>query len=125
MPYVVDLLPELSVVRAVFTGKVLLQDRGAALSALIRLQAESSFRNVLVDIMDASLADASNAETFEYAMRLAREPVTRYVRIAYVGDMSPGASVECLAASRGYFYQRFRSQASALRWLSGHALRSA
>jgi hypothetical protein len=110
----------------VFSGEGSLQDRSAALAALLKLHAESSCRNVLVDLADASLLDASNGETLDHASRLAREPVIRYMRIAYVGNPSPGASVECLAAARGYFYQRFRSQASALMWLrSDRELRAA
>jgi len=125
MPYVVDLLPGPRVIRVVFDGEVSLQDRSGALANLIEFQAESSFRNVLVDLTKASLIDASNSETLEYAVRLAREPVVRHVHIAYVGDPALGTSVECVAATRGYFYRRFRSQASALLWFSADRSRRA
>lgn len=126
MPYVVDLLHELGVVRVVFSGQVSLQDRADALNAVLQHQAGSSYRKVLIDLGDATLADASSSETLAYASRLASDPVMRGMRIAYIGDASLAASVESLAALRGYFYQRFRSQASALRWLCGEdALRAA
>ena len=121
MPYVIDLLREPGVVRVAFTGEVSLQERAEALDAVLRCQAASACRNVLVDLADARLADASASETVAYVSRLAREPAMRAMRIAYVGDAWSASSVESLAALRGYFYQRFRSQAAALRWLCGEA----
>lgn len=115
----VELLSDLGVIVVKLSGSVALRDRAEALEALLQLQARTACRKVLVDLADAALVDSSNAETFEHAARLARDPVMRGLRIAYVGDAGSAISVESLAALRGYFYQRFRSRASALRWLCG------
>ena len=127
MPCVIDKLPELGVIRVELTEEVTLHDRSVALDAALRLQAESGFRKLLIDLSQAVLVDASiSSEVVAHASRLAHDPVVRRLRIAYVGDPSPGASIESLAALRGYFYQRFRTQSSALRWLDGgKALRHA
>ena len=118
MPCVIDPLPELGIIRVALTEEVTLQDRSAALDAALQPQTRSGHRNLLIDLSQAVLVDASiSAEVVAHASRLARDPVVRTLRIAYVGDPAPGASIESLAALRGYFYQRFRTQASAMRWL--------
>jgi len=119
MAYVIELLPDLPVIRVAFDGPVSVQDRADALDAVIHRQAASSYRRLMVDLTGASMNDASTSETIAHVSRLARHPIVRGMRIAYIGDASLSASVESLAALRGYFYQRFRSQASALRWLCG------
>lgn len=119
MTYAIELLPELPVIRVVLQGRVSLQHRIEALDEVISRQSTSSYRKLLVDLSGATMADATTSETVAHASRLARHPTVRGMRIAYVGEASLSASVESLAALRGYFYQRFRTQASALRWLCG------
>ena len=67
MAYVIELLPELPVIRVAFDGHVSLQDRVDALEAVIHRQATSSYRRLMVDLTRASMADASNSETVAHA----------------------------------------------------------
>jgi len=117
MSFEVELLPGAAVISVRFFGTATLSERAAAMEDVVQRQVESRARKLLVDLAHAQLVDASNAETFEYATRLAREPVIRGMRIAYVGDCARAASIETLAALRGYFYQRFPTRAAAMRWL--------
>jgi hypothetical protein len=118
MPYSIALLPEPAVIQVTFAGVVTLQERSAALDRLIREQAGTAYERLLVDFTQAAVAEASNAETLDHATRMAREPGVKRMRIAYVGDAAISASVEALAALRGFYYQRFGATAPALRWLA-------
>jgi len=119
MSYSIALLPEPAVIHVTFSGVVTPHERFAALDGLIREQARSSYERLLVDFTQADVAQASNAETIDHATRMAREPAAvKRMRIAYVGDAAISASVEALAALRGYYYQRFGATAPALRWLA-------
>ncbi|HEY0504166.1 MAG TPA: hypothetical protein VGD42_11805 [Lysobacter sp.] len=126
MPYVVEPLPELSVIRVRFEGPLRLQERARALDDVIALHAAASYRRLLVDLSRATAMEDCEAGAWAHAGRLAREPALRAMRIAYLGEPASADSIESLAALRGYFYQRFRSQGSALVWLCGEeALRAA
>jgi hypothetical protein len=123
MNCIIDKLPDLGIIRVKLTNEITLEDRSAALDKVLAQQAESAYRNVLVDLSDAVLVEASiSSEAIAHASRLARDPVVRTMWIAYVGDPTPGVGIESLAALRGYFYQRFRTQSSAIRWLSGEGM---
>ena len=119
MAYSIELVEGLPVIRVVFRGSVSLEDRVAALEGVIARQSTSSYRRLLVDLTDAEVTETSTSETLVHASRIARDPVIRGMRIAYIGAPALSSSLESLAALRGYFYQRFRSQVSALRWLCG------
>lgn len=122
MPFVVDLVPGQHVIRAVFTGPVSVQERARALDTVLQSAARGACHRLLVDLSAATLLDASASETLGHASRLACEPTIRGMRVAYVGEAAAAASVESMAALRGFFYQRFRSQAAALRWLCGERM---
>ena len=113
----IELLPDLGVITVRLAGAVAIQQRAEALEALLELQAQTSYSKVLIDLSDATVVDGTSSETIQHAARLARNPIVRGTRIAYIGEPKSGTSVESLAALRGYFYQRFRSRSSALRWL--------
>ncbi|HZX78194.1 hypothetical protein [Lysobacter sp.] len=119
MSYVIDTLAELAVVRVRFDGAVHLHDRAEALDDLIRRCAGTAWRGLLVDFSRAQPVDACPLNAAAHAARLAREPLLRGMRVAYVGASASEESVESLAALRGYFYQRFRTQGAALMWLCG------
>jgi hypothetical protein len=119
MPYVVETLAELSVIRVRFDGPLHLHERSRALDEVLRHHAVSPCRRVLVDITRATPVEECPAYAWAHAARLAREPALRDMRIAYVGEALSAESVESLAALRGYFYQRFRTTGSALVWLCG------
>ncbi len=126
MSYVVESLARLSVIRVTFEGALHVHQRSRALDEVLRQHAASGFRRLLVDIARAVPLEDCAGDAWAHAARLAREPALRDMRIAYVGESACGESVESLAALRGFFYQRFRTQASALVWLCGEeALRLA
>ncbi|UHQ19554.1 hypothetical protein LVB87_15410 [Lysobacter sp. KIS68-7] len=118
MSYSIALLPEPAVIQVTFAGVVTPHERSAALDGLIREQARSSYERLLVDFTQADVAEASNAETIDHATRMARGPAVKRMRIACVGDVAISASVEALAALRGYYYQRFGATVPAIRWLA-------
>jgi hypothetical protein len=118
MPYAIEVLPALSAICVTFTETVTLPERARALEEILRHHHESEARNLLVDLTQATVIDASNAETVDYAARLARQPAIRSMRIAYVGDPVRSSSIESLAALRGYFYRRFSTRRAALRWMA-------
>lgn len=117
----VQLLQDLGVISINLSGTIHVQQRVDAFEAMLELQSRTACRRVLVDLSQAVVVDGSHVETLDHAARLARSPVMRGMRIAYIGEIGSATSVESLAALRGYFYQRFRSRASALRWLCGEA----
>ena len=118
----VQLLPEQGVICVQLSGAIEVQQRLDAFDALLDLQARTRCRKVLVDLSDAVLVDGSPVETLDHAARLARSSVMQGLRIAYIGGPESATSVESLAALRGYFFQRFRSRESALRWLCGDSM---
>jgi hypothetical protein len=117
----IELLADLGVMSVRLAGPVEARHRAAMFDELLDLQGRTSCRRVLVDMTDAVIVDGSSVEAIEHAARLARHPVMRGLRVAYVGEARSASSIESLAALRGYFYQRFRTRAAALRWLCGNA----
>lgn len=117
----VELLPDYGVISVGLAGEVHVQQRVDAFEAVLALQARTRCRRVLVDLSHAWLVDGSHLEILDHAARLAGSPVVRGTRIACIGQGASASSIESLAALRGYFCQRFRSRAAALRWLCGNA----
>jgi hypothetical protein len=117
MPYDVRLMDERPVIAAVFSGSVTIPERFDAMQAIVRCSAKTGVLRLLLDFRQACAEANSQAETVAYAERLAGERAMRKMTIAYVGSPEQTAGVETLAALRGYFYQRFPDEESALRWL--------
>ena len=117
MPYQVRLMDDRAVIAAVFSGTVTISDRFEAMQAIVRCSEQTGAMRLLADFRQARTEAASQAETVAYAERLADKLGTRKMTIAYVGSPEQTAGVETVAALRGYFYQRFPDEESALRWL--------
>lgn len=117
MPHEVRLLEHCAVIEAVFSGTVTIAERIDAMHAIARCSARSGATRLMVNFRHACHDPGSHAETVAYAEQLASEPTLRRMTIAYVGSPEQTASVEMVAAVRGYFYQRFATEDAALRWL--------
>ena len=117
MPYEVRLLEHCPVIEAVFSGNVTIAERTGAMHAIAKCSQGSGATRLLANFRQACPAPASDEETIVYASQLASEPTLRRMAIAYVGSPEQTASVEMVAAVRGYFYQRFATEEAALRWL--------
>jgi hypothetical protein len=120
MAYTIEVLPTLSVVCLTFSHQVMPVERASALEDLLRRREVVEARSVMVDMAQATVLQPSHAEPFEYATRIAREPVQRRVQLAYVGDLLAASAIESLAAYRGDEYRRFRTRRAALRWIAAH-----
>jgi hypothetical protein len=117
MPFHVDTQPEHATIRVVFSGAVTVAERFRAMTEIVALQQQTQYAKLLADFRHATVVATSQEETSTYATRLAQELPPHRMKIAYVGEATQTASVEALAALRGYFYQRFRTPGEAMRWL--------
>jgi hypothetical protein len=121
MPYRVDLHPvQHGVVVVTYAGPVTIEERAAALHDVLQRLSETSSKRVLVDFQHGWPALTSFEANNRHAGDLARAYATLPgLKIAYVSTPDPNSApiVEMLAAARGYFYERFKDKAAALRWL--------
>jgi hypothetical protein len=117
MPFQIDSRPQDAVIRVVFSGLVTVAERFQAMQAIVALHEREGYAKLLADFRQATVVESTTAETNAYATRLARDLPKHRMKIAYVGEVAQTAGVEAIAALRGYFYQRFRTEDDALRWL--------
>ena len=120
MAYTVEVLVDRAVLVLRLFGPVAVEDRAAGLREILASLDETGFKRVIVDYRDGLTFPGSVDDTTRHAANLARAYRAMIgVRIAYVSkpqnrDATP---IEVLAASRGYFYQRFTDIAKAFEWL--------
>lgn len=105
-----------------YQGAVNTQERSRAVQIWSEWSFQPEAKGVLLDFTQATLVPGSLEERIDLAKKLAnRYRQLPSMKIAYVttqGSDDP-VTVEGLAASRGFFFERFTSKASATRWLLG------
>ncbi|MDB6163902.1 MAG: hypothetical protein JWL98_1334, partial [Xanthomonadaceae bacterium] len=110
-------LPGIIVIR--FEGAITIADREQAMNQVAGSFNHPATIRVLIDLTQGTAVRASLDETNRFASKVASTYRVLNGRIAYLcksSDPDP-ASVEGIAAAKGYFYERFTSEASAIRWL--------
>lgn len=120
MPFQLDHRTEPGTCKVVYTGAVTIEDRARALDAILDWLREPGHKRVLVDLRNAWAVDGPMDACQRHASNLAREYTDlKGARFAYLSkpDCAVVSLAEQMAAVRGYFFQRFTDEASALRWL--------
>ncbi|MGQ4659942.1 hypothetical protein [Lysobacter sp. F6437] len=102
-----------------YRGPVAVAERERALQHVSRLAGQTGLRGVLINFSNAQAA----AEGFEsgnrFAALLARDPVLRDCRVAYlaIDALQVNPVVETLASARRFPLRRFASRIAAIEWL--------
>jgi hypothetical protein len=122
MAFEIDALTLPGIFVVTYQGTVTTQERSCAVEAWSEWSLQPGANGVLLDFTQATVVHGSLEERVDLAKKLASQ--YRHLpsmRIAYVAnlDNDDPVTVEGLAASRGFFFERFTSRASATRWLLG------
>ena len=114
------MLPGILVVT--YEGAVTTRERSRAVQIWSEWSFQPEAKGVLLDFTQATLVPGSLEERIDLAKKLANQyRQLQSMQIAYVTNtgMDDPVTVEGLAATRGFFFERFTSRANATRWLLG------
>ena len=102
-----------------YRGPVVVAERERALEHVSRLAGQTGLRGVLINFSNAQAASEAFESGNRFAALLARDPVLRDCRVAYlaIDALQVNPVVETLASARRFPLRRFANRIAAIEWL--------
>jgi hypothetical protein len=113
---------DLGVLDLRYRGVVSVAQRLQAANEALPLLRSSGVRCILIDLMQATVAQDGVDDFRAFAARITREPIFLASRTAFVAPPVHGANrlIEVLIDAHHYPFSRFSDRDAALTWLRGH-----